>query len=541
MSNTTKKFVTGATILAIAGILAKVLSVFFRIPLASDAMLGDEGIGYYQFPYPIYTLLISVSYLGLPSAISKLVSERIAKNKYKEAHEIFKHTFWLLVIFGALSSAFMIFGCDWIISSQKWPVEAKWSLLGLSMAPFFVSFMGAFRGYFQGMQNMTPTAVSQLIESFVRVIVGVGLAALVLFSIDKSNLGLAAGGASFGATAGALFGAIFLAIMYAVNRKKIKETFSKDEGSVKVGFRKAAWLVIGVALPITLGAAINSVITWIDSNLIVDRLITALGMDEKVATGLYGIISGKAITLVNVPLTISQAVVLSVMPAISEAVAKNNNEEVHDKIQTGFRFVMLISLPCMAGLIALSTPIMRLLYGAKTGGGDTLAILSASLIFVMLGQLFAAALQGMGKFYLPIGNLAISAVFKYVLTYYLTGIESLNVNGAAIATVITYMIYAILNLIFVKKYSHYHVKEKMNAIFKPILATVVMTVLTLAAYYGLMLLNLDFRIATLISICVGGITYFAVLLIAKTLNKDDYESLPCGEKIYKLLHKFHLA
>ena len=541
MSSNTKKFVTGATILAIAGILAKVLSAFFRIPLASDAMLGEEGIGYYQFPYPIYTLLISISYLGLPSAISKLVSERIAKNKYKEAHEIFKHTFWLLVIVGAVSSAFMIFGCNWIIESQNWPQEAKWSLLGLSLAPFFVSFMGAFRGYFQGMQNMTPTAVSQLIESFGRVIVGVGLAAIVLFSIDRNNLGLAAGGASFGATAGAILGSLFLVIMYFANRKKIKANFANDEGSVKVGFRKASWLVICVALPITLGAAINSVISLIDSALIVDRLQTALGMSEVAATKLFGLISGKAITLINFPLTISQAVVLSIMPAVSEAVAKKNEEEVHDKIQIGFRFIMLLALPCMAGMVALCSPIMKLLYGAKSEGGLTLAVLSLSLIFVMLGQLFAAVLQGMGKFYLPIWNLGIAAVFKYILTYILTGVESLNVNGAAVATVITYMIYAILNLYFVKKYSHYHVKEKINSILKPILATIIMTVLTLACYYGLSLTSIDFRITTLLSVAVGAGTYFIILLLTKALKKEDYDSIPGGAKIYKLLHKLHLA
>ncbi|MCQ2978910.1 MAG: polysaccharide biosynthesis protein [Clostridia bacterium] len=541
MSSNTKKFVTGAAVLAVAGVLAKVLSVFFRIPLASDMMLGDEGIGYYQFPYPIYTLLIAVSYLGLPSAISKLVSERIAKNKYKEAHEIFKHTFWLLVIFGAISSAFMIIGCDWLIDVQNWPQEAKWSLLGLSLAPFFVAFMGAFRGYFQGMQNMTPTAVSQLIESFARVIVGVGLAAYVLFAVDKSNLGLAAGGASFGATAGALFGAIFLAIIYFTQRKKIKANFAKDEGSKKVGFKKSTLLVIGVALPITLGAAINSVISWIDSSVIVDRLVHALSMDEKVATGLYGILSGKAITLINVPLTISQAIVLSVMPAISEAVAKENHEEVKDKIHLGFRFAMLISLPCMAGLIALANPIMKLLYGLKTGGGDVLAILSLSLVFVMLGQLFAACLQGMGKFYLPIVNLAIACVFKFILTFYLTGVEVLNINGAAIATVITYMIYALLNLFFVKKYADYHVKDKMNSIVKPIIATLVMTVLTMGAYYGLVFIGVEQRISTLLAVCVGGITYVVMLLVTKILSKDDYESLPGGNKIYKILNKLHLA
>ena len=240
-------------------------------------------------------------------------------------------------------------------------------------------------------------------------------------------------------------------------------------------------------------------------------------------------------------LTISQAIVLSVMPAISEAVAKENHEEVKDKIHLGFRFAMLISLPCMAGLITLANPIMKLLYGLKTGGGDVLAILSLSLVFVMLGQLFAACLQGMGKFYLPIINLAIACIFKFILTFYLTGVEVLNINGAAIATVITYMIYALLNLFFVKKYADYHVKDKMNSIVKPIIATLVMTVLTMGAYYGLVFVGVEQRISTLLAVCVGGVTYVVMLLVTKILSKDDYESLPGGNKIYKILNKLHLA
>ncbi|MBQ8043052.1 MAG: polysaccharide biosynthesis protein, partial [Clostridia bacterium] len=462
----------------------------------------------------------------------------IAKNKYKEAHEIFKNTFTLLIIVGLISSFAMFFGADFIISSQNWPEEARWSLYGLAFAPFFVAFMGAFRGYFQGMQNMTPTAVSQLIESFLRVIVGVGLAAILL----KEGLGMAAGGASFGATAGAIGGALFLSIIYLKNRKKIKENFALDEGSKKVGFKKAALLVIGVALPITLGAAINSVISLIDSNVIVARLISALGLTEKVATSQYGILSGKATTLINVPLTISSALVLSIMPAISEANAKGDKKEMHEKITLGLRLSLLIALPAMAGLAALATPIMTLLYGDKTGGGDTLAMLSLCLVFVILGQLFAAILQGMGKFYLPILNLGIAAVFKYILTYILVGLPALGVNGAALATVITYMIYAILNFIFVKKYSKFKLENKMQAIYKPVLSTFVMLVLTIASYSCLSKINmLPNKLNTLVSVGVAGLTYVIMLLVTKTINEEDYDSIPGGTKIRKILKKFHLV
>ncbi len=221
MSSTTKKFATGATILAVAGILAKCLSLFFRIPLASDVMLGDEGMGYYQLPYPYYSLLIAVSYLGIPSAMSKMVSEKVSIGKYKEAHQIFKHSLVILSALGVVAS-FILF---MVSTGSKWPKESVYAFYGLALAPFFVSIMGAFRGYFQGMQNMAPTAISQLLESFTRVIVGVGLAAVLL----KHGLGYAAGGASFGATAGAIIGMIYLILTYFKNRSEILENVNKDK------------------------------------------------------------------------------------------------------------------------------------------------------------------------------------------------------------------------------------------------------------------------------------------------------------------------
>jgi len=534
MSNNAKKFITGAGILAVCGILAKCLSLFFRIPLASEYMLGDEGIGYYQLPYPIYSLLIAISYLGLPSAISKLVSERIANGKYKEAHSIFRGTFLLLVIIGTISSMLLFFGAGVIIKVQDWPLESKYSLYGLALAPLFVSIMGAYRGYFQGMQNMKPTAISQLVESFGRVIVGVGLAAILL----KSGLGKAAGGASFGATAGAILGSIFLTLVYLKNKKEIYENISKDTKGKSIPFAKVAMLVVVVALPITLGAAISSIINLIDSSLVIARLTSALHMPEKTATQLFGVLSGKAITLINVPLTVSMAIVLSIMPAISEAVARNEKKDLFNKIELGIRLSLLIGLPSATGLAMMSGPIMTLLYGKTTNGGSTLAILSISLIFVILGQLFAAILQGMGKFWLPICNLAISAIVKCILTYILVAVPILNVNGAALATVVTDLVYTILNYIFVKKYSKYKSTNIGVVIIRPVIATLVMAICTKAIYVSLRALCLlPGAIVTLISIGVGAIVYFLSLIVFGVISDEDFESIPCGDKIQAVFRK----
>ena len=619
MSNTSKKFITGALILTVAGMFARFLSIFFRIPLAN--LIGSVGMGYYQLAYPIYTLLLAISYVGLPSAVSKLVSEKMANEDYDGANRIFRISLVILIIVGSISSLLLFLGADWVIKVRNWSPEVKYSILGLTMAPLFVSIMGAFRGYFQGMQNMLPTAISQLVESFIRVIVGIGLA-YIIFTSNSENadvLGMAAGGASFGATAGAVVGVIILIIMYLKYRKKIKQNIKRQKviqfnkkancttevimivavivswllmlgcdvailykafnycitfyikgqilNSILAGIFGAAsivvlsyvWLkchnklikkdedndsirsisrnVFLIAMPITIGAAMSSIIGIIDSMIIVSRL-RDVGLSEKVATGMFGKLTGEAMTLINVPMTLATAIGLSVLPAVANAIARKDKEELHSKIDVAIRFGLLLGFPAAIGLGALAYPIFDLLYPKDVDGSVLLSILSIALVFMILSQIFTAILQGMGHFYIPIINLLIVAACKWILNYNLVA-TPLYVSGAAIASIIVYFIYMILNYIYIKKKSGYKIKN-YSIILKPTISTIVMGLSTMAIYYTSRDLTHSSKAGTLIAITAGVIVYIIMVILTKTLTESELRGFPKGNLIVKVFKKLRL-
>lgn len=611
MSN---KIIKGAVILSIAGIAARFLGIFFWLPLVDK--IGDEGIGYYQLAYPIYSLFLAISYVGLPSAISKMVSEKMAKEDYYGANRIFKTSMSILIIVGIISSAAMFFGTEYIIEFRDWSPEVRYSLWGLSLAPAFVSIMGAFRGYFQGMQNMIPTGISQVSEAIVRVIVGITLA-YILFDLSMGNpeqLGLAAGGATFGATAGAIVGCLVLFCMYMKYKKTItdkiieqkaiykinngstvkeiiasflslaifvgnlilliiiyknaKDIFNDGEnikalsvsilGTISVAFMftmclkiKDKWIsenkdadsirgigksLLIIALPITLGSAVSSVIGLIDSMIIVSRL-QDVGIDAKTATAMFGQLSGKTMTLINVPLTLSMAVALSVLPAISESITKNDKKELYEKINSALRFGLILGLPAAIGLASLAFPIFDLIYPKYVDGWPLLAIMSIALIFMIMSQILTAVLQGMGHFYRPIINLLFGAVVKIVLNYILVA-TALGVRGAAIASICVYIIYSSLNYNYISKKSGYKIEK--NIIMKPVIASLVMGAATLITYYSVVKTPIALyssKVATLMSIAVAVVVYIFTLVKVKGITEEDLKSFPKGDKIKRIFKK----
>ncbi len=530
MSQKTKSFIKGTIILTAAGMVAKFLSMFFRIPITH--LIGDEGIGYYQMTYPIYTLMLAVSYVGLPSAISKIVSEKLVHKKYYEAHKVFQYTFFILLVTGGATSLFLFLGADWLIKVQGWVPAAKYPLWGLAFSPLFVAVMGAYRGYFQGMQDMYPTAISQIAESFGRVFLGVGATYVLL----GSGIAVAAGGAAFGATAGGILGTLTLILMYLSRRKEImKKVQSSRHYCKQESFLRVIKSVLYIAVPISMGAAVNSLMAWIDSTLVVRRLL-AVGFTEEVASALFGQL-GKVMTLTNVPLTFSMAMVVSLVPTIAEAVERKDKKELHDKIQMGTRLGMLLGLPSAVGLCLLAQPILTLIYRQNDAGGDILALLSISLIFVVLAQGFTGMLQGMGRFFLPIRNLLIAAVIKIVITYVMVA-GPLQVRGAALASIAAYGVFAALNFYEVKKLSGYKI-EFIHVVLKPLLAVVAMGGMTLFTYYQLAY-RVGNSLATLGAIGAAGVIYIVMLLLTGALQEEDFALMPKGEKIAQLLKKFRL-
>ena len=306
-----KSFLKGAVILGLAGIVIKVLGAFFRIPLTN--IITDDGMGYYQTAYPIYNLFLTLAIAGIPTAIARMVAERTALDRRYEAHRVFRVSFWLLLATGVVTSSILFFGAGAITRAIKEP-GAIYCMQAIAPALFFCPLMSSFRGYFQGLQDMTPTAVSQVVEQAFRVAIGLGLAVILL----PRGLNIAAAGASFGATAGAFFGFLGIGLVYLRRRKAIlKEVGTevpKDVESVRDIFRD----ILIIAVPITIGSAVLPVINTIDTAIVKTRLIS-IGFDSDMARALYGQLTGMAAPLLNFPQVLLQAVSMSIVPVVASA------------------------------------------------------------------------------------------------------------------------------------------------------------------------------------------------------------------------------
>lgn len=526
-----KSFMQGAVILGIAGLIIKVLGAFFRIPLAN--LIGDEGMGYYQTAYPIYVLFLTLATAGIPIAISKLVSERIAVNDYHEAHRVFKISFILLFCIGISSAAICFFGAELMVGAMGNP-QAKFAMMAISPALLFVPLMAAYRGYFQGMQNMKPTALSQVIEQFFRVAAGLTLAYMLMIYGTK----YAAAGASFGAAAGAVAGLIAIAGIYLIKRKDIHRNIARaprgrgEDGSAILG------KIFIIAIPITIGAAIMPIMNAIDLGIVMRRL-QETGWTYDAANGLYGQLTGMAGPLINFPQVLTQAVAMSLVPAVAAAYKQKDMVFLRHNVELGLRTSIIIGLPCALGLMTLSEPIMVLLYplqkASAVSAAPSLFIMAIGVIFLSTVQTLTGVLQGIGKQMIPVRNLFVGALAKVAITYTLTGFMSINVKGAAIGTVVAYMVASSLNIMAVKKYTGARF-DTMLTFIKPVTSALVMSGCVWGCYrllYGF----LGNGLSTIISILLGAVVYGVMLFATKAITSEELKLLPKGNKLIHVLNR----
>lgn len=312
-----QSLIKGTFILGIAGIVAKFLGLFFRWPL--QMLIGDEGVGYYQMSFPLYMFFIAAA-SGIPVAISKMVSECNAINDEEGVILVLRKAMLLMIILGAGFTAILLIFSKPIIHFLKWDNKSYYSLISIAFAPIFISIMSVFRGFFQGLQNMNYTAISQIIEQIGRVIVGVGLAYIFL----PKGIEYSAGGAALGAAAGGLFGGLYLVAKYLRIRKEFRVKRIKDNTDV-------LGKLLYIAIPVSLGAAVSSIMSLIDSALVPQKLLEA-GFTYKQCTILYGQLTGKAFILINVPLTLSAALCASLVPIIAEAHILKKKFEVDNNL-----------------------------------------------------------------------------------------------------------------------------------------------------------------------------------------------------------------
>ncbi|HHX13776.1 MAG TPA: polysaccharide biosynthesis protein [Clostridiales bacterium] len=539
---TKKSFLQGAAVLGGAGLIIKFLGAVFRIPLAN--IIGDTGMSYYQTSYPVYVLLLTLSTAGIPVAISRMVSEREAIDQFHEAYRVFRLSFWLLLGIGLASFAMLFFGARPIVTFLKNP-EAYYAMRAIAPALLIVPLMAAFRGYFQGQQDMKPTAVSQVIEQVVRVGAGLTLAVLLF----TRSLPLAAAGASFGATAGAGGGLIAILAIYFYRREALRRKIESQSSHVpREASRRILSQILIIAVPITIGASIMPIMNTIDVAIVMRRL-TATGFSPAEAKALFGQLSGMVGPLINLPQVLTQAIAMSLVPAIAAHHRRQEIDQLQHNIELGFRAALILGVPSALGMMALAKPIMLLLYPAQpesaVNGALSLFILAFGILFLASVQTLTGVLQGIGQQMIPVRNLAIGAGCKVVVTYALTGIETININGAAIGTVIAYIVASTLNMMAVCRLTGARFNFQLT-FFKPLLAGLTMAVAARILYVlleaGLSHLELRASLtnaaATGGAVLFGGLVYGFMLLAARAVSEEELKLLPKGEKLTRLFKRY---
>lgn len=518
----------GATILVIAGIVSKIFGAIFRIPLTN--MIGAEGQAYYSAAYAVYNLLFVIATAGFPVAISRMVSSRIAEGDFINAHKSYKLAMKVSWALGIISFIVMFFGAGAIAAAYKNP-GAEASMKAISVALLFTPVVASMRGYYQGRQNMKPTGITEVVEQMMRVAVGLTLA----YMFYKTNLQYAAAGATFGASAGIIAALAAMAVIYARDKdsrsKLLEGSIVKDETDKKRFKELFAFLI-----PITIGASVMPIMFNIDAGIIVRRLL-ATGWDPVMAKKLYGLMGGFCDPIINLPNIFIDAICISLMPAVTTAFTLNNKKDLDDHIKTGLKTMMIITYPCAIGLIVLAKPILTMLYYRKYDEAllavPALQILALSIITLSIMRTLQSCLQGIGKMMLPVYNLFIGAIVKAISSYILLGIPAVNINGAAIGSVLAYVTAGILNFRALKKYTD--VSLDMKSIFvRPLIAALIMGAAAIVSYKLLYLITSSNAVSTLASVMFAAAVYFVSAFLTGAVTKDEIELIPKGDLIYRL-------
>ena len=527
----TQTFLWGAAIVAFSHILVKVIGAVFKIPL-DRFILHDEGIGIYNASYTIYNWLFVLSTAGLPVAISKMVSAACATGNYKEANRIFRIAKVLMFCLGLGGALLLFFGAG-LFSELIHVSSTKYSIMVLAPSLFFTAMMSAYRGYTQGMNNMIPTAASEIVEALGKLCVGLGLASYCI------GMGVEYGvaGAIGGVTIGTACGFVLLWIYNRVIQRRLKRQPVLSNGRVQTkGARAILKQLIVIAFPVTLGASVFTLSSLIDTVMINNQL-AALGYKEMECASLFGYLS-RAVTMFNVPPTVIAAISISVVPAISAAISTGQRHRAVETAKSALRITSLFSFPCAVGLSVLAEPIFQFVYG-DAAHSFLLNVMGLAVACVTLVQTGNAVLQAYGKVWTPVINMAVGGVVKVVVNLLLVSQPAININGAPIGTFLCYFTVMVLNLLAIKKATGV-TYEFSDFVIKPLFSVLAMGAATMITYDFVLRTGLHYLLAMGAAIGVAVIVYGAMILLVRCIKKEDLLLVPRGEKIYEALRRLHL-
>ncbi len=563
--NKKQTFMAGVMTIMFAQIIIKVLGLLYRLVITNIEYFGDEGNGLYGAGFQIYMLLLSIATTGIPGAIAKLTSERIALGKNKEAHMIFRVSFLLFACIGLIGTSILFFGAKYISTNLIGNPAVEGVLVALSPSIFFVAISAVIRGYFNGMYNMKATSNSQMLEQLFKSLLTIGIVIAIFFVFTSNPMDLAqkfniseenvtatmAAGANLASTISAAIGFVYLYSFYARSKKDIWNNINKSKEEYKPErISKVIKTILFLSIPMSLASIVSAINRNVDTFTVINGLVAAfetqgtLAADLIVgeATRLYGILSGKVDMLIGLPLSLNIAFATALVPAVAEAVALGDNKTVTRRVSFSLRTTILIGLPCAIGLCVLAGPILELLFPNAIAAEAPLLlqISSFTIIFTVLNQTMNGALQGIGKIFVPAISLGCGALTKLILNLVLIPIPSIGIMGAAIGSVSCHIIACIINYCVLRKNIKLDIKM-VQSIIKPIMATVLMALSAIATVKGLGLVMGNSRIVTLCAIVVAIIIYAFSLIVLRVFEREDYHMLPYGDKIYSFLKKIKLV
>ncbi len=538
--NKNNSFIRGATVLAAAGILSRLLGLFFKVPLYH--MYGSYGNGIFYNVTNIYNFLLMVSTVGIPVAISKMVSENLALKDYKAVTDTLTVSFRTLIAVGGISTAILLFGAQAIINFTGWPQDSFWSIIAIAPAPLIISLCCAYRGYYQGFQLMNPTAISQIVEQIVRVVLGLAICAFGVYVLNDIGIGVA--GSVFGATAGGLAALGVLLFVFPLFKKRERRVYSAAEKEERKKSLKDLFIrLLYIAIPVTLTSSVVSLFAVFDSFIYVPRLALA-GINTDMATTMIGDF-GNAEILINIPLVISGNLAVAFMPSISESFALKEQNILNDKINLAIQVLLLVGLPCCVGLSVLSYGVSDILFPGSDCG-YYLYLYAYVTIFMMLSNTFQSILQGIDKFFIPLFTLAIATVIRFVSAWFFLAIPEINIFGIIYAGLITFIFLTVSNYIFLQRISH--VKLGWGKLLSFTFSTILMG-LGVQAVYHLIKLIIPSSISTIISSAIGVvisvifgvIVYYIAVIMTNGLSEELLDSLPGNQYLrpsYERINKF---
>ena len=539
-------FIAQGAILAVATVLTKVIGVIYRIPLAN--ILGDAGNGFYGYAYQIYAMALMVSSLSLPTAVSKLVSAKLAAGQKRNSVRVFRCSMLFAVVVGAVITAAVFFGADAIsVYAMKSPLSV-YALQMLAPGLFLVAVMAVIRGYFQGLGSMMPTAVSQIIEQLIRAVISIAGASIFVDIGTRAGekageelLGPAYGaaGATLGTVLGALIALVFLIFVIWAYRGQMTRQYRTDRSGREDSYRHILKVLVLTAVPILFSTAIYNINQILDLTIF-NHIMDAQGYVEEEYMALQGIYSGKYDTLVNVPLSIPWALCSSVVPSLTAAVATRSRKLVHEKIDQTLRLTMVITIPCGVGFLVLSSPLMVLLYNDASKTPAYLLMLG-SVVVVLYGwsSISNSILHGLNHISSPAKNACIALVVHLAAFVVMMTAFKMNVYALAAGNIVFAACMCWLNQRKVHKVCGFRMNI-MDTFIKPLIASAVMGIVTYAAHLALDLLIGGRWIPTIIAIFIAMIVYVVVVLKIGTLSDEDIEALPMGARLLRLCRRLHL-